>query len=58
MMRTAPRMQWETDRIAEFLKWYSAKWSRKTGRLVTDRLFETADERRMKKIQLLKDLGA
>ena len=26
--------------------------------LISDRLFETADPRRMKKIQLLKDLGA
>lgn len=57
MMRTAPRMQWEIDSIANFNKWYSEKWSKRTGRLISDRLFETADPRRMKKIQLLKDLG-
>ena len=58
MMPTAPRMQWEIDSIANFNKWYSEKWSKKTGRRISDRLFETADPRRMKKIQLLKDLGA
>ena len=58
MMRTAPRMQWEIDSIAQFNKSYSEKWSKNTGRLISDRLFETADPRRMKKIQLLKDLGA
>lgn len=58
MMRTAPRMQWEIDSIANFNKSYSEKWSKTTGRLISDRLFETADPRRMKKIQLLKDLGA
>ena len=58
MMRTAPRMQWEIDRIAGFLEGYAQKWSKKSGRLISDRLFETADEQRMKKIQLLKDLGA
>jgi ectoine hydroxylase-related dioxygenase (phytanoyl-CoA dioxygenase family) len=57
MMRTAPRMQWEIDRIVEFNKRFAQMWSQKTGRLVSDRLFETADPRRMKKIQLLKDLG-
>jgi len=57
MMRTAPRMQWEFDRIAEFNKHYAKQWSQKTGRLISDRLFETADPRRMKKIRLLKDLG-
>ena len=58
MMRTAPRMQWEIDRIAGFLEGYAQKWSKKSGRLISDRLFETADEQRMKKIQFLKDLGA
>ena len=57
MMRTAPRMQSEIDLIAEFNKGYAAQYSPKTGRLVSDRLFETADPRRMKKIQHLKDLG-
>lgn len=58
MMRTAPRMQWEIDRIAGFNRSYSEMWSKETGRLVSDRLYETADPRRMRKIQLLKELGA
>jgi hypothetical protein len=32
-------------------------WSHDTGLLVSDRLFETAGPNRMKKIQLLKELG-
>ena len=43
-------------RIAGFLEGYAQKWSKKSGRLISDRLFETADEQRMKKIQFLKDL--
>jgi len=58
MMRTMPRTQSEIDSIAEFNKEYAEKWSRKTGRLISDRLFETADARRMKKIQHLKASGA
>jgi hypothetical protein len=57
MMRTAPRMQWELDRLGEFNKSYAETWSPATGRLISDRLWETADARRLKKVQLLKDLG-
>ena len=58
MMRTAPRTQGDIDSIAGFNKEYAEKWSKKTGRLVSDRLFETADSRRMKKIRHLKAVGA
>jgi len=57
MMRTAPRTDRDIERIAEFNKGYAEKWS-KTGRLISDRLFETADSRRMKKIKHLKAVGA
>ena len=57
MMRTRPRLNWEIERIVDFNKSYAEMWAPATGRLVTDRLFETANPRRMKKIQLLKDLG-
>ena len=57
MMRTYPRMDWEIERIVSLNKSQGKQWSPKTGRLFTDQLFETADTRRMKKIQLMKTLG-
>ena len=57
MMRTHPRMDWEIERIVSLNKSYGADWSPETGRLFTDRIFETASPQRMKKIQLMKDLG-
>ena len=57
MMRTKPRMAWEIERIVTFNKSYAKMWAPDTGRLVSDRFFETAGPNRMKKIQLLKELG-
>ena len=57
MMRTKPRMAWEIERIVTFNKSYAEMWAPDTGRLISDRFFETAGPNRMKKIQLLKELG-
>ena len=57
MMRTAPHEAWEFDRIVQFNKDYARMWSPQTGRLISDRFFETANAQRMKKIAVLKDLG-
>ena len=57
IMRTRPRQDWEFEHIVNFNKQYAERWSPETGRLVTNRLFETASPRRMKKIRVLKDLG-
>jgi hypothetical protein len=50
-------MAWEIERIVTFNKSYAKMWAPETGRLVSDRFFETAGPNRMKKIQLLKELG-
>ena len=57
MMRTKPRMAWEIERIVTFNESYAKMWAPETGRLVSDRFFETAGPNRMKKIELLKELG-
>ncbi len=55
MLQTRPRMSWEIERIVEGYKGYAQQWSPQTGRLVSDRFYETAGPRRMKKIKLLQE---